>query len=192
MNAWVDLQLRANEVLRRSASFDRTTLRRVLHIIEQQASGTAYSWEVLSDDAVRHPYDPYLIVARTWESDKDYPKFISWNDVYLDLDDPAFAAVIAKLVPREPTIETQEFTIAALAVDSVLGWITSLRFAMPRDRGAVGWDGASYELSIGDLLTGVSFSWWADGPPEWRELTQPMLNLLGRIREEAGARVQSE
>jgi hypothetical protein len=192
MNAWVDLQLRANEVLRRSASFDCVNLRRVIHIIEQQATGTAHSWEVLSDDTVRHPYDPYLVVARTWQSDKDYPKFVPSNNVFLDLDDPALAAALAKLLPREPTIETQEFDVAALTVDAVLGWLTNLRVPLLRERNFVGWHGASYELFLGDLLTGVSFCWWADGPPEWSDLTRPVLNLLGRFREEGVARVQSE
>ncbi len=191
MNAWVSLQLRANEFLRRSASIDRPRLRRVIHIIEHQASGTTQSWEVLSDDAVRHPYDPYLVVAGTWHSDRDYPKVDTLHIAFLDLDDPAFFSTVAKLMPSQPTIERTEFMIPSTALDPILDWITGLSVPMVRRRGSVGWNGTSYELYLGDLLTGSAFSWWDDGPTEWKDLTTPVLKLLRRIREEAMASVHS-
>jgi hypothetical protein len=189
MNAWVSLQLRANEFLRRSACVDRPSLRRVVHILEHQATGTTHSWEVLSEDAVRHPYDPYLVVARTWYSDEDYPKLDTLNFAFLDLDDPASFSAFAKLMPPEPTIETTEFMIAPTAVDQILDWITGINLPMVRGRGSVGWNGTSYELYLGDLLACSAFSWWEDGPTEWKELTRPVLKLLGQIREEATAGV---
>jgi hypothetical protein len=188
MNAWVSLQLRANELLRRSACIDRPRLRRVIHILEHHASGITQTWEVLSEDDLRHPYDPYLVVARVWHSDRDYPKV---DTLHFDFLDPALFPVLAKHLPTEPTIETTEFMIAASAFDPILDWIAGLNVPMVRVHGSVGWTGTSYELYLGDLFTGSAFSWWENGPTEWQELTRPVLKLLGQIRENATADVQS-
>ncbi len=190
MNAWVSLQLRAVEFLRRSACVDRSRLRRVIHILEHQACGISQSWEVLSDDALRHPYDPYLVVARAWNSDRDYPKIDSPHFDFLDLDDPAFFPSFAQLMPREPTIETTEFMVSPKGLDPILEWIAGLSVPMLRRRGSVGWTGTSYELYLGDSFTGSAFSWWEEGPTEWQELTRPVLKLLGQIRENAATSVQ--
>jgi hypothetical protein len=161
----------------------------VIHILEHQASGITRSWEVLSDDAIRHPYDPYLVVARTWHSDRDYPKIDTLHFDFLDLDDPAFFPAFAKLLPPDPTIETTELMISPAALDPILDWINGLNLPMLPGRGSVGWKGTSYELYLGDLFAGFAFSWWEDGPTEWQELTRPILKLLGQIRENAAASV---
>ncbi len=45
-------------------------------------------------------------------------------------------------------------------------------------QGKSGCDGTGYSLTRRVGFDSLSFSWWSDGPPEWRPLTGPALALI--------------
>jgi hypothetical protein len=45
-------------------------------------------------------------------------------------------------------------------------------------QGKSGFDGTGYSLSRSMGFDTLVFSWWEDGPPEWRPLTGPALALI--------------
>jgi hypothetical protein len=61
----------------------------------------------------------------------------------------------------------------------LIGQLERAQVGMPLSfQGKSGCDGTGYSLTRRVGFDSVSFSWWEDGPPEWRPLTGPALALI--------------
>jgi len=82
---------------------------------------------------------------------------------------------------RELAIDPATLTelLASLAEVRVVPWLP--------ERAHSGLDGTSHTLDVAKGFATVSWSWWEDGPPEWRGLTGEVRALIARFKQLAPA-----
>lgn len=129
---------------------------RLLRLTEEPAFGNDVSWTVL--EGGRGSGREAHVVELTWDQPFDRSRFL---DPMLGLKH-GFA--------EEPSIASRVCCIETARIEGLLQRLARILVPAVPAEGMLGLDGVTYTLSARSGMSEVSWSWFCDGPPEWRDL----------------------
>ncbi|MFO0815823.1 MAG: hypothetical protein U0796_21610 [Gemmatales bacterium] len=138
--------------------------------VELPSFGNAIAWDVLS------------MLTREGKSLRLYRT--CWR---YDQDSEAFRSPIIRLKhpkPYLPTLESGWVELRSSELHGILELLTGTRVPMYCDNHHVGFDGTSFELTMGDAFCFTTIHWWSRLPKEWLPLESAVKKLI-RMFEEA-------
>lgn len=178
---WQEFTFRAFDLLRRHHDRSLYGFFSAVQLIESQPMQNPRCWTVLHDSS--DPGDmsqtpSYSVLIHTWAMQDDYPDpDLIEDELGCTPDSPEFQAAIKARLPAMPTIRISNFTIPEPEIGHLLLRIKGITLPIVF-QGDQPFAGPSYELIVGHYLSGAIFRWWGYGPPEWKELTSSVAELL--------------
>ncbi len=142
-------------------------------LVALPAFDNAVAWEVRVQAGRAKPAEPCLFRA-CWRADVDLQ---------------AFASPVERLKHRQPyhpTVEVASVPINGAKLDRLLLQFRAIPVPLSAARFAVGTDGTSYHLELGDSFCNARITWWVELPDEWAAL-EPVIGELRDLFESSWA-----
>lgn len=130
---------------------------RLLHLLAIPTFGPSISYEI-NKSQKRHEPPSYYLTSTLWRYDIDVAKF----------DSPIERLRHPQSLP--PTLEIQSFEVADEFVNCTIDKFKAISIPMLINTNALGLDGTSYEIGLGEGLIWSRFHWWGNPPSEWQQL----------------------
>lgn len=181
MSSWQDLTMTAMDMLRRphdGLGFGTAVL---LQILCRTPINEPRCWCISGPIHEQDSSPEYVVTLHTWLSQTDYPDVEAIEDeTGFVANTPEFKQVFRDRVPMKPTIETTRFSVNREAVRHHLSQISTLSVSAVIQSDLPN-DGCSYEASVGNYVSGVTYRWWGEGPKEWTLLTRSVHHILSAL-----------
>lgn len=175
---WQDLTMMARDMLCRPHDESGFGVSVLLQILCRQAFHETRCWCICKTG---HDESHYPVIINTWLSSEDYPDVeLIEEETGFEPGTVEFQDAFRNRLPQVPTIRETKGLIVRSAIEKHVAEI--FRIALPIvDQGEHPNDGCSYELTIGHILSGITFRWWGTGPKEWHRLVDATSGILAEL-----------
>lgn len=164
---WIRFQDTALEILRK---IKHERGRRLLQLLVIPSFEIVNSYNIFRIISHNQPTS-YLVKTVNWRYDLDLEKFRT------PLERLKYPATLV------PTLESKSSPITAETVEQILDQFRHISLPMWTDNKALGLDGTSYEIQLGDGFLLSRFHWWHEQPTEWQQLHLAFHQTIMQLKE---------